>query len=187
MTEQINVKKISDFDNKSLLIVDDDNPFRDRLSRAMEKKGFEVFQAESVKIGIQAVKEKKPGFAVVDLRLADGNGLEVVKQIQITNPTSRIIMLTGYGNIPTAVAAIKEGAIDYLAKPADADDVESALLAAPESKAKPPENPMSADRVKWEHIHRVFELCNRNVSETARRLQMHRRTLQRILSKRSPR
>ena len=95
-------------------------------------------------------------------------------------------MLTGYGNIPTAVAAIKQGAIDYLAKPADADDVERALLADPNQKAAPPENPMSADRVKWEHIHRVFELCNRNVSETARRLKMHRRTLQRILSKRSP-
>jgi two-component system response regulator RegA len=136
---------------------------------------------------LYAVKTNKPGFAVVDLRLADGNGLEVVKEIQVSNPTSRIIMLTGYGNIPTAVAAIKEGAIDYLAKPADADDVEKALLADPEKKAEPPENPMSADRVKWEHIHRVFELCNRNVSETARRLKMHRRTLQRILSKRSPR
>jgi two-component system response regulator RegA len=132
----------------------------------MEKKGFEVFQAESVQKGIQSVKEKKLGFAVVDLRLADGNGLEVVKQIQISNSTSRIVMLTGYGNIPTAVASIKEGAIDYLAKPADADDVEKALLADPEKKAEPPENPMSADRVKWEHIHRVFELCNRNVSET---------------------
>jgi len=181
------LKKISEFDNKSLLIVDDDNPFRERLARAMEKKGFEVFQAESVQKGIQAVKDKQPGFAVVDLRLADRNGLEVVKQIQNSNATSRIIMLTGYGNIPTAVAAIKEGAIDYLAKPADADDVEKALLADPEKKAAPPENPMSADRVKWEHIHRVFELCNRNVSETARRLKMHRRTLQRILSKRSPR
>jgi len=187
MSEQNNLKKLSDFEDKSLLIVDDDNPFRERLGRAMEKKGFEVIQAESVKKGIQSVKEKKPAFAVVDLRLADGNGLEVVKQIQNSNSTSRIIMLTGYGNIPTAVAAIKEGAIDYLAKPADADDVEKALLADPEKKAEPPENPMSADRVKWEHIHRVFELCNRNVSETARRLQMHRRTLQRILSKRSPR
>ena len=134
-----------------------------------------------------SVKAKEPGFAVVDLRLGDGNGLEVVKQIQTSNASSRIIMLTGYGNIPTAVAAIKEGAIDYLAKPADADDVEKALLADPAKKAAPPENPMSADRVKWEHIHRVFELCNRNVSETARRLKMHRRTLQRILSKRSPR
>jgi two-component system response regulator RegA len=182
-----NLKKLSDFDNKTLLIVDDDNPFRERLGRAMEKKGFEVFQAEGVQKGIQVVKEKKLGFAVVDLRLADGNGLDVVKKIQISNPISRIIMLTGYGNIPTAVASIKEGAIDYLAKPSDADDVEKALLADPEKKAEPPENPMSADRVKWEHIHRVFELCNRNVSETARRLKMHRRTLQRILSKRSPR
>jgi two-component system response regulator RegA len=153
----------------------------------MEKKGFQTIQAESVKNGVDAVKVNKPGFAVVDLRLGDGNGLEVVKQIQTTNAESRIIMLTGYGNIPTAVAAIKEGAIDYLAKPADAEDVEKALLADPDKKAAPPENPMSADRVKWEHIHRVFELCNRNVSETARRLKMHRRTLQRILSKRSPR
>ena len=127
MPEQNNLKKLSDFEDKSLLIVDDDNPFRERLGRAMEKKGFEVIQAESVKKGIQSVKEKKPAFAVVDLRLADGNGLEVVKQIQNSNSTSRIIMLTGYGNIPTAVAAIKEGAIDYLAKPADADDVEKAL------------------------------------------------------------
>jgi two-component system response regulator RegA len=149
-------KILSDFENKSLLIVDDDNPFRERLARAMEKKGFEVFQAESVQKGVESVKSKKPGFAVVDLRLADGNGLEVVKEIQSSNSDSRIIMLTGYGNIPTAVAAIKEGAIDYLAKPADAEDVEKALLADPSKKAAPPENPMSADRVKWEHIHRVL-------------------------------
>ena len=180
------LNKIADFTDKSLLIVDDDNPFRERLARAMEKKGFDVTQAEGVKKGIESLKVKKPAFAVVDLRLNDGNGLEVVKELQSSNSKSRIIMLTGYGNIPTAVAAIKEGAIDYLAKPADADDVEKALLADPEAKAPPPENPMSADRVKWEHIHRVFELCNRNVSETARRLKMHRRTLQRILSKRSP-
>ncbi|HIC11302.1 MAG TPA: ActR/PrrA/RegA family redox response regulator transcription factor [Candidatus Pelagibacter sp.] len=186
MAEVANQKKLSEFNDKSLLIVDDDNPFRERLARAMEKKGFEVSQAESVKKGIETVKTKKPTFAVVDLRLNDGNGLEIVKVIQNSNPNSRIIMLTGYGNISTAVAAIKQGAIDYLAKPADADDVEKALLADPNRKAEPPENPMSADRVKWEHIHRVFELCNRNVSETARRLKMHRRTLQRILSKRSP-
>ena len=179
-------KKIAEYKDKSLLIVDDDNPFRDRLARAMEKKGFAVTQAESVKKGIESVKLTKPAFAVIDLRLADGNGLEVVKEIQNLDINSRIIMLTGYGNISTAVAAIKQGAIDYLAKPADADDVEKALLANPQEKAQPPENPMSADRVKWEHIHRVFELCNRNVSETARRLKMHRRTLQRILSKRSP-
>ena len=187
MNELSATKKISEFEDKSLLIVDDDNPFRERLSRAMEKKGFVVTQAESVKKGIDSLKVKKPAFAVVDLRLNDGNGLEVVKEIQNLDTKSRIIMLTGYGNIPTAVAAIKHGAIDYLAKPADADDVEKALLADPKTKASPPENPMTADRVKWEHIHRVFELCNRNVSETARKLKMHRRTLQRILSKRSPR
>tara|TARA_B100000131_G_scaffold281012_1_gene287303 strand:+ start:29 stop:592 length:564 start_codon:yes stop_codon:yes gene_type:complete len=186
MLEVKKIKKLSEFNDNSLLIVDDDNPFRERLSRSMEKKGFKVSQAEGVKKGIEAVKIEKPAFAVVDLRLNDGNGLEVVKEIQNSNSSSRIVMLTGYGNIPTAVAAIKEGAIDYLSKPADADDVEKALLAGPNKQAEPPENPMSADRVKWEHIHRVFELCNRNVSETARRLRMHRRTLQRILSKKSP-
>ena len=185
--ERKKLQKISDFADKSLLIVDDDNPLRDRLARAMEKKGFQVTQAESVDKGINLTQNSPPAFAVVDLRLNDGNGLEVVKEIRKNKQDSRIVMLTGYGNIPTAVAAVKAGAIDYIPKPADADDVESALLASPESKAIPPENPMSADRVKWEHIHRVFELCNRNVSETARRLKMHRRTLQRILSKRSPR
>ena len=187
MMENVTIKKNDNLQDKSLLLVDDDNPFRERLARAMEKKGFTVSQADGVKKGIEIAKLKKPLFAVVDLRLNDGNGLEVVKEIQNSNSSSKVIMLTGYGNISTAVAAIKGGAIDYLAKPADADDVEKALLADPNSKAKPPENPMSADRVKWEHIHRVFELCNRNVSETARRLKMHRRTLQRILSKRSPR
>ncbi|MBO6491518.1 MAG: ActR/PrrA/RegA family redox response regulator transcription factor [Pelagibacteraceae bacterium] len=181
------IKRISDFQDKSLLIVDDDNPFRDRLARSMEKKGFKVTQAESVKSAIQKVKENKPAFAVIDLRLGDGNGLEVVNEIQKLKKESRIIMLTGYGNIPTAVAAIKAGAIDYLAKPANAEDIETALLADPSKKAYPPKDPMSADRIKWEHIHRVFELCDRNVSETARRLKMHRRTLQRILSKKSPR
>ena len=179
--------KISDFEDKSLLIVDDDDPLRGRLTRAMEKKGFAVIEAKSVEDGIKIVKKTPPNFAVVDLRLEDGNGLDVIKELSKVKKDSRIVMLTGYGNLPTAVAAIKAGAIDYIAKPVDADDIEAALLASPDSKAKPPENPMSADRVKWEHIHRVFELCNRNVSETARRLKMHRRTLQRILSKRSPR
>ena len=184
--EKTNTQKIADFTDKTLLIVDDDNPLRDRLARAMKKKGFEVTQAENVKMGISQAKSTPPAFAVVDLRLGDGSGLTVVKEIRKFKKNSRIVMLTGYGNIPTAVAAVKAGAIDYIPKPVDADDVESALLASPELKANPPENPMSADRVKWEHIHRVYELCNKNVSETARRLKMHRRTLQRILSKRSP-
>ena len=179
--------KLADFADKSLLILDDDDPLRGRLARAMEKKGFQVKEAKSVAEGLNIAKTAPTAFAVVDLRLDDGNGLDVVKELSKNKKDSRIVMLTGYGNLPTAVAAVKEGAIDYIAKPVDADDVESALLASPESKAKPPENPMSADRVKWEHIHRVFELCNINVSETARRLKMHRRTLQRILSKRSPR
>jgi len=179
--------KISDFEDKSLLILDDDDPFRNRLARAMEKKGFQVKEAKSVEEGLKIAESAPTNFALIDLRLEDGSGLEVVKAIHKSKKDSRIVMLTGYGNLPTAVAAVKAGAIDYIAKPVDADDVEAALLASPESKAKPPENPMSADRVKWEHIHRVFELCNRNVSETARRLKMHRRTLQRILSKRSPR
>ena len=186
MEEKRKTQKISDFADKTLLIVDDDHPLRDRLARAMEKKGFKVDQADSVKQGINKANNTPPAFAVVDLRLTDGSGLEIVQEIRNLKKNSKIIMLTGYGNIPTAVAAVKAGAIDYIPKPADADDVEKALLALPESKAIPPNNPMSADRVKWEHIHRVFELCNRNVSETARRLKMHRRTLQRILSKRSP-
>ena len=178
--------KIDDFKDKSLLILDDDDPLRGRLSRAMEKKGFQVKEAKSVKEGLEIVKNKPPNFAVVDLRLEDGNGLDVVKELYKGKKDSRIVMLTGYGNLPTAVAAVKAGAIDYIAKRIDADDIAEALLASSESKAKQPKNPTSADRVKWEHIHRVFELCNRNVSETARRLKMHRRTLQRILSKRSP-
>ena len=187
MNDIANTQKAADLADKSLLIVDDDNPLRERLSRAMEKKGFKVIQAESVKQGINAAKKLPPMYAVVDLRLNDGSGLEVVREIQKLKKDSKIVMLTGCGNIPTAVAAVKAGAIDYIPKPADADDVENALMATPEDIAKPPENPMSADRVKWEHIHRVFELCNRNVSETARRLKMHRRTLQRILYKKSPR
>ena len=184
--EKTNLQKIANFADKSLLIVDDDNPLRDRLARAMGKKGFHVTQAESVEKGINQAKNSPPAFAIIDLRLGDGSGLKVVEEIKKYKKDSRVVMLTGYGNIPTAVEAVKAGAIDYIPKPADADDVENALLASPKSKAIPPKDPMSADRVKWEHINRIFELCNRNVSETARKLKMHRRTLQRILSKRSP-
>ena len=179
--------KVSDFEDKSLLLVDDDDPFRDRLARAMEKKGNQENRAKTIENAIKIDQTNAPQNKAVDLRLENGNGLDVVKEINKIRNDSRIVMLTGYGNLPTAVAAVKAGAIDYLAKPVDADDVEAALLADRNTRANPPENPMSADRVKWEHINRVFELCNRNVSETARRLKMHRRTLQRILSKKSPR
>ena len=174
-------------EDASLLIVDDDEPFRIRLGRAMEKRGFDPMLASGVKEAIGLAKEKPPAFAVVDLHLEDGDGLEVVNAVHDMREDCRVVMLTGYGNIATAVAAVKAGAVDYLSKPADADDVEKALLARGGERPEPPENPMSADRVRWEHIQRVYELCDHNVSETARRLGMHRRTLQRILAKRAPR
>jgi two-component system response regulator RegA len=172
--------------DKSLLLVDDDKPFLTRLARAMETRGFAVRTAETVAEGVEEVRKSAPGFAVVDLRLGDGNGLQVIEQLHESRPDARVVVLTGYGNIATAVTAVKLGAIDYLAKPADADAVYSALISDTDSQTALPENPMSADRVRWEHIQRVYELCNRNVSETARRLNMHRRTLQRILAKRAP-
>ncbi len=173
--------------DNTLLLVDDDQPFRQRLARAMERRGFAPILAESVAEGLAVARDTPPAYAVVDLRLEDGNGLDVVEALRERRPDCRCVVLTGYGAIATAVAAVKIGAVDYLAKPADADDVEKALLTKGEQKPPPPEHPMSADRVRWEHIQRVFELCDRNVSETARRLNMHRRTLQRILTKRSPR
>lgn len=171
-----------------LLLVDDDRPFLIRLARAMEGRGFAIKTADNVAEALAMVKVEAPGYAVVDMRLGDGNGLDVIEAIRAADPEARAIMLTGYGNITTAVTAVKLGAVDYLAKPADADDIYNALVnETGAEKAPPPENPMSADRVRWEHIQRVYELCDRNVSETARRLNMHRRTLQRILAKRAPR
>ena len=172
--------------DRSLLIVEDDKLLLQRLARAMEARGFSVRVAESVGDGLHQVEAQAPAFAVVDMRLADGNGLDVISALKKRRPEARGIVLTGYGNIATAVTAVKLGAADYLSKPADADEVVAALLATEEKKAAPPENPMSADRVRWEHIQRIYELCDRNVSETARRLNMHRRTLQRILAKRAP-
>jgi two-component system response regulator RegA len=171
----------------TLLIVEDDAPFLKRLARAMETRGFKVETAETVAEGIAKAKARPPKYAVVDLRLADGSGLDVIEAIRSKRDDSRMIVLTGYGNIATAVTAVKLGAVDYLAKPADADEVYAALTRKAGDKVELPENPMSADRVRWEHIQRVYEMCDRNVSETARRLNMHRRTLQRILAKRAPR
>jgi two-component system response regulator RegA len=171
---------------RTLLIVEDDKSFLQRLARAMESRGFTVTTAESVADGLMQLETASPAYAVVDMRLADGNGLDVISALKRRRPDARAIILTGYGNIATAVTAVKLGAVDYLAKPVDADDVVAALLALEGKVAEPPENPMSADRVRWEHIQRIYELCSRNVSETARRLNMHRRTLQRILAKRAP-
>ena len=181
------IPSLDGIDDVSLLIVDDDRPFLSRLGRAMESRGFDVHMAESVEEGLADLKARPPAFAVIDMRLEDGNGLTVIQALADLRPDARAVILTGYGNIATAVRAVKLGAVDYLSKPADADDVLKALFAPREGQADPPENPMSADRVRWEHIQRVYELCDRNVSETARRLNMHRRTLQRILAKRAPR
>lgn len=172
---------------RSVLIVEDDRSFLQRLAKALEQRGFTVSTAESVADGLLMVQQVAPAFAVVDMRLGDGNGLDVISALKRRRPEARGIILTGYGNIATAVNAVKLGAVDYLAKPVDADDVVAALLAHDHTTIGPPENPMSADRVRWEHIQRIYELCGRNVSETARRLNMHRRTLQRILAKRAPR
>jgi two-component system response regulator RegA len=174
-------------EDASLLIIDDDRPWLNRLAKSMEARGFQVTTAENIVDGLAIVSNSPPAFAVVDMRLDDGNGLRVVEALKETRPEARAIILTGYGNLASAVNAMRLGAIDYIAKPADADEIYDALMAPPGEKAPPPENPMSADRVRWEHIQRVYELCDRNVSETARRLNMHRRTLQRILAKRAPR
>jgi two-component system response regulator RegA len=176
-----------DLPDRSLLLLDDDAVLHNRLGRALEARGFVPTLAESVEEALAAVRASPPAFAVLDMRLEDGSGLSVVDALRDVRPDARIIMLTGYGNIATAVAAVKAGVVDYLSKPADADNVVTALLAAEGGAPTPPENPMSADRVRWEHIQRVYQLCGCNVSETARRLNMHRRTLQRILSKRAPR
>jgi two-component system response regulator RegA len=167
--------------DRNLLIVDDDAPLCQRLARAMERRGFIVATADNVATGVAAARAQLPDFAVVDLRLG------IVTALRPARPAARIVMLTGYGNIATAVAAVKAGAVDYMPKPVDADAVERALLSSELALPPPPEDPMSADRVRWEHIQRVFEQCERNVSETARRLKMHRRTLQRILGKHAPR
>ena len=172
--------------DKNLIIIDDDLPFRERLSRSMEKKGFAVESFASFKDGLSRLKTNKFDYAIVDMRLEDGSGLELIKEIQKISPETKSLLLTGYGNIATAVAAIKSGAIDYLPKPAEIEQIYDALTNSKEILPPPPENPMTADRIRWEHIQRVFIQCNRNVSETARRLRMHRRTLQRILNKHAP-
>jgi two-component system response regulator RegA len=174
-------------DQRTLLLVDDDAPLRERLARALAQRGFAVSTADSVRAGVEAARGQPPAYAVVDLRLADGNGLDVVAALRAARSDVRVVMLTGYGNIATAVAAVKAGAVDYLPKPADTDAIVAALLSKGEALPPPPAEPMSADRVRWEHIQRVYEQCDRNVSETARRLRMHRRTLQRILGKHAPR
>lgn len=177
------VQKLAD---RSLLVVDDDRALCDRLVLALSRRGFEAQGARSILEARAAIDQRMPAFAVVDLRLLDGSGLDFVHELHARRPETRALILTGYGNIATAVAAVKAGAIDYLPKPAEPDEIVRALVIGPLEIPPPPEKPMSADRVWWEHIQRVHAQCDRNVSETARRLGMHRRTLQRILAKRAP-
>ena len=188
MTESAALLSPADRDERSLLIVDDDRVLRTRLVRSMEQRGFAVREAAGVREALSQIAMAAPAFALIDMRLEDGNGMTVVESLAEARPDARAVMLTGYGNIASAVTAIKAGAVDYLPKPADADQIEQALLnKGEEALPPPPQDPMSADRVRWEHIQRVYEQCGRNVSETARRLKMHRRTLQRILNKHAPR
>jgi len=186
VTKQALESKLAEYSDRTLLLLDDDAAFRTRLARALEVRGFQVTAVESVAEALRAIQASPAAFAVMDMRLDDGNGLKAVEALHEARPEARAIMLTGYGNIATAVVAVKSGAVDYLSKPADADDVVKALLALTDHSPAPPENPMSADRVRWEHIQRIYALCGQNVSETARRLNMHRRTLQRILAKKAP-
>jgi len=172
---------------RKLIIVDDDTPFRERLGRSLEKKGFLVETFSNYHDCLNRCMVEAFDYAIVDMRLEDGSGLELIKKLKEITPKTKSLLLTGYGNIATAVAAIKTGAIDYLPKPAEIDQIYDALMNSDEILPPPPVNPMTADRIRWEHIQRVFILCKRNVSETARRLRMHRRTLQRILNKHAPR
>ncbi len=178
--------QINSLPDKNLMILDDDHIFRNRLCRAMLKRGFIASPACNIKEAKKIASENPPAFAILDMKLEDGNGLDIVIELKKNRPDCRIVMLTGYGNIASAVSAVKLGAIDYLAKPVDAEALTHALLVKEGKQPKLPNNPMSANRVRWEYIQRVYELCEHNVSETARRLNMHRRTLQRILAKKAP-
>ena len=168
---------------RSMLIVEDDEWLMRRLAQAMEARGFQVMIAGSVFEGLAQLQLSTPKYAVVDLRFEDGCGLDVVAALMQQRPDARAIILTGYGNIATAVKAVKLGAVDYLTKPVDADDIVSALLAPLGGKAEAPQHPMSPAHVRLQHIQQVHAASGHNVSETARRLNMHRRTLQRILTR----
>ena len=173
---------------RTLLLVDDDKAYTTRLARALGGKGYEVEVAEGVENALERIASVPPAFLVTEQRLKGGNGLDVVSELARRRPDARGMILTGYGNIASAVQAVRAGAHDYLAKPSDAEQIDASFSVG-EELVRPaiPENPMSADRIRWEHIQRIYELCGHNVSETARRLRMHRRTLQRIMGKRAPR
>jgi two-component system response regulator RegA len=174
-----------DITDRSLLLTEDDKAFREHLAQALEARGFTIIACENLTQGLAHLGDDPPAFAVIDLNLGDGNGLRIVELLKRKRPEARSVVLTGYGDINIAVTAIKAGATNFLLKPADADDVVSALLATSEP-LELPANIKSADRVWWEHIQRIYEMSGRNISEAARRLKLHRRSLQRILGKKAP-
>ena len=169
--------------DKNMLIVEDDDALRARMAVAMEKRGFDVRTASSVAGGLAAISQSVPGFAVIDLRLLDGSGLDVVKALEGADPDARAVILTGYGDIPTAVAAARIGAVDYLSKPATADEIVDVLLTPANQPPPAPENPLPPEDARLEHIEAVFQEAGENVSLAARLLSMHRRPLQRILKR----
>lgn len=174
---------MSSAEGPTLLVVDDDEAFRTRLGRAMRERGFQVTLAASADEALAAAAEA-PEYAVIDLRMPGKTGLELLGALKERDPNTRVVMLTGYGSIPTAVEATKRGAAAYLTKPADADQVLRALLGQ-ESPAPVGETPTLA-RAEWEYIHKVLADCGDNISEAARRLGLHRRSLQRKLQKYPP-
>ena len=174
---------LNGLDKISLLIVEDDDVLRNRLAMVMEKRGFATRTVSSVAEALSAIKQDIPAFAVIDLRLVDGSGLDVVKNLENCSSHARSVILTGYGDIPTAVAAARIGAVDYIAKPASTEEIIDVLL-SPKGKTPPaPINPISPEEARIEHIEHVFHETGNNVSQAARLLSMHRRTLQRILKR----
>ena len=176
---------IQDQDRPSLLLVDDDEAFRQVLGRALERRGFAVSTAANAEEALRTAAEQSPEYAVVDLKMPGASGLALIERLIEMDAGTRIVMLTGYASIATAVEAIKLGAVHYLAKPVDADQVIAAFTRLAGDAGMPiAEQPLSVDRLEWEHIQRVLAENEGNVSATARALKMHRRTLQRKLGKR---
>ena len=167
----------------TLLIVEDDDALRDRLARAMDRRGFVVRVASSISEAMDQADVELPKYAVVDLRLLDGSGLSFVEMLVKRDHIIRAIILTGYGNIPTAVAAARIGAIDYIAKPATADEIVDALIRPRNEYPPAPTDPIPPDEAHKEHIEHVFHEMDENVTQTARALDMHRRSLQRLLKR----
>jgi two-component system, response regulator RegA len=165
-----------------ILIADDDDLLLDLLSAAFQERGFEVIGVSSVASAIMKIMAHAPPLAVVDVKLADGNGLTVLDFLRQSRPDARAVIVSGYGSIQCAVSATKLGALDFFQKLVDADVIASVLLGRPEVMLQPTAKVMSAERARWEHIQRTLQECERNISEAARRLRMHRRTLQRILA-----